>query len=47
MAWECMAVNGTGSMVFINDVTADRHRRFNYEIYSIELYFLLRFGQLC
>lgn len=27
MAWACMAANGTGSLVFIDDVTADKSSR--------------------
>ena len=33
MAWACMAANGTGSLVFIDDVTADRNRRMNAEVH--------------
>ncbi|MEE6521711.1 hypothetical protein FKM82_020009 [Ascaphus truei] len=33
MAWTCMAYNGTGSLVFIDDVTEDRIRRMNSEVY--------------
>ena len=33
MAWACMAANGTGSLVFIDDVTADRSSKMNSEVY--------------
>ena len=33
MAWACMAASGTGSLVFIDDVTADRSRTMNSEDY--------------
>ena len=33
MAWACMASNGTGSLVFIDDVTKDRGSRMNSEVY--------------
>lgn len=33
MAWACMAASGTGSLVFIDDVTADRSRTMNSEVY--------------
>jgi len=33
MAWACMASNGTGSLVFIDDVTKDRSSRMNSEVY--------------
>ena len=33
MAWTCMAANGTESLVFIDDVTADRSSRMNSEVY--------------
>lgn len=31
---QCMAVNGSGSRVFIDDVTADRRSRMNSDVYS-------------
>ena len=37
MAWACMAANGTGSLVFIDDVTADRSSRMNSEVYRATL----------
>ena len=33
MAWACMASNGTGSLVFIDDVTKDRSSQMNSEVY--------------
>uniref|UniRef100_A0A8C5R1Q5 Transposase n=1 Tax=Leptobrachium leishanense TaxID=445787 RepID=A0A8C5R1Q5_9ANUR len=33
MVWACMAANGTGSLVFIDDVTADKSRRLNSEVF--------------
>uniref|UniRef100_A0A8C5MV28 Transposase Tc1-like domain-containing protein n=1 Tax=Leptobrachium leishanense TaxID=445787 RepID=A0A8C5MV28_9ANUR len=33
MAWACMAANGTGSLVVIDDVTADKSRRMNSEVF--------------
>ena len=33
MAWPCMAANGTGSLVFIDDVTADKSSRMNSEVF--------------
>ena len=33
MAWACMAASGTESLVFIDDVTADRSSRVNSEVY--------------
>lgn len=33
MAWVCMAARGTGSLVFIVDVTQDRSSRMNSEVY--------------
>src|SRR4029434_10164871 len=32
-AWACMAANGTGSLVFIDDVTADKSSRMNSEVF--------------
>ena len=34
MAWASMAANGTGSLVFIDDVTADKCSRMNSEVFS-------------
>ena len=42
MAWTCMAVNGTRSLVFINDVTADRSNRMNSEVYRALLSALIQ-----
>ena len=36
-AWTCMAANGTGSLVFFDDVTADRSSRMNSEVYRVIL----------
>ncbi len=33
MAWACMAACGTGSLVFIDDVTADKSSRMNSEVF--------------
>ncbi|CAJ0940112.1 unnamed protein product [Ranitomeya imitator] len=33
MAWACMAFNGTGSLVFIDDIRADKSSRMNSEVY--------------
>ncbi len=33
MAWACMAASGTGSLVFIDDVTADKSRMMNSEVF--------------
>ena len=33
IAWACMAANGTGSLVFIDDVTADKSSRMNSEVF--------------
>ena len=33
MAWAYMAANGTGSLVFIDDVTADKSSRMNSEVF--------------
>ena len=38
MAWACMAANGTGSLVFIDDVTADKSSRINSEVFRAILY---------
>lgn len=32
MSWECMAANGTASLVVTDDVTADRGSRTNFEV---------------
>ena len=37
MAWICVAANGTGSLVLINDVTTDRSSRRNSEVYRATL----------
>uniref|UniRef100_A0A8C5Q4E8 Transposase n=1 Tax=Leptobrachium leishanense TaxID=445787 RepID=A0A8C5Q4E8_9ANUR len=34
VAWACMAANGTGSLVFIDDVTADKSSRMNSEVFQ-------------
>lgn len=33
MAWACLATSGTELLIFVNDVTADRSTRINYEMY--------------
>ena len=33
MVWACMAANGTGSLVFIDDVTANKSSRRNSEVF--------------
>ena len=33
MAWACMAASGTGSLVFIDDITADKSNRMNSEVF--------------
>lgn len=33
MAWACMAATGTGSLVFIDDITADGSSKMNSEVY--------------
>ncbi len=33
MAWACMPASGTGSLVFIDDVTADKSSRMNSEVF--------------
>ncbi len=33
VAWACMAASGTGSLVFIDDVTADKSSRMNSEVF--------------
>ena len=33
MAWDCMVASGTGSLIFIDDVTNDGSSRMNSEIY--------------
>lgn len=37
MEWECMAAHGTGSLVFIGDVTADKSSRMNSEVFKATL----------
>ena len=37
MGWACMAANGTGSPLFIDDVTADRAVGMNSEVYRTTL----------
>ena len=37
MAWSCMAANGTESLVFIDDVTADRSSKVHSEVYRATL----------
>ena len=37
MAWACMAANGTGSLVFIDDVTADKSSRMNSKRHSFSV----------
>ena len=38
MAWACTAASGTGSLVFIDDVIADRSKTMNSEVYRNVLY---------
>ncbi len=33
VAWACMAASGTGSLVFIDDVTTDKSSRMNSEVF--------------
>ena len=33
MSWACMVASGMGSLVFINDMTANRSRTMNSEVY--------------
>ncbi len=44
MVWACMAASGTGSLVFIDDVTADKSSRMNSEVFG--QYYLLIFSQM-
>lgn len=44
MVWPCMAASGTGPLVFITDVTADRSHRMNSEVYRTHS--LLRVSQM-
>ncbi len=37
MAWACMAASGTGSLVFIDDVTADKSSMMNSEVFRVIL----------
>lgn len=37
MAWACMAANGTRSLVFIADLTANKGIRMNSELYGATL----------
>ena len=37
MAWACIAANGTGSLVFIDDVTADKSSMMNFEVFRVIL----------
>lgn len=34
MAWACMAAKGTGSLMFIDEVTADTSSKMNSEVYG-------------
>ena len=34
MEWACMAANGTRSLIFIDDMRADRSSRMNSEVYK-------------
>ena len=42
MAWACMAASGTGSLIFIDDVTDDGSSRMNSEVYRNTLSASLR-----
>ena len=44
MAWVMYAASGTGSLVFIDHVTADRSRKNNL-LLSTEMFYLLRQNQ--
>ena len=37
MVWACMAANQTGSLVFIDDVIADKSSRMNSEVFRAML----------
>ena len=37
MVWACMVANGTGSLVFIDDVTADKSSRMNSDVFRVIL----------
>ena len=37
MSWPCMAASGTGSLVFIDDVTADKSSRMKAEVFGATL----------
>ncbi len=43
LAWACTAANGTGSLVFIDDMTADRSSK--RILTSLGLDYLIRFSQ--
>lgn len=45
MAWACMAGNGTGTMMFINTVTAYRGSWINSYVYQAVLSALVLFRQ--
>lgn len=44
-AWACAAAHGSGSLVFIDDVTAEGSSRMNFEVYRV-IYFLLSFSHI-
>lgn len=37
MAWACMAPSGTGSLIFIDDISQDSSSRMNFEVYRRNL----------
>ena len=37
MAWACMAANATGSLVFFDDIIADKYSMMNFKVYRVKL----------